>query len=451
MLKQALSSRSSSPYCHFATLALGEYYIFCDSTKQSSTLSIEYLGDWFSTGIISALLTQSSSSSKPSKTDNPSVFTIPAQYSTTSAIDSSSGGGLAAPTIAGIGVAVGAVVVGAFAGIVICFYMRRRKRKERASQPGEISTSSSNPPMQQTNQGPGMQTIAPASSPYPNSQTAFLKNPEQPSPPYSSEPSSIHNPHSPSLSSPVMPYDSTGRTGSTGLYPLSQNPSTTPSLVPSVYKPGELSRFGNSSDHTAQPISLPISLISGVGRNGGETRVGSPTDNRAHEMATGFSLQDNPRGSCTSQIPTYQEISSSVVSPIRGGSGTQSPPPLHPVHEAPQVYYEENQAHGIVSPLTSRQSDLGANYEGTHRPRELAAGGGGGGSHSDSISGNTGHPSHDIAPPTPVAAAAAPNFVINGGAYEGQQAHYSIHEAPTTHTVHSPGTSPVSGAQNVYP
>ena len=309
--------------------------------------------------------------------------------------------------------------------------------------------------MQQGNLGQGLQPIALASSPYPSSQTAFLKNPEQPSPPYSSEPASIYNTHSPSISSPVMPYDSISRTGSIGLYPLSQNPSAIgppgstipPSAMSSVHKPGELPRFNYSSNHTAQPPS-PILR---VGHHGEETGLGSPTENQAHEMATGFLLSNNPRVSVTSQSPLYQEMSTSVVSPTRQSSGNQSPPPLQPIHEAPQAYYNKNQAHDIVSSHTSRESGLGTYYEATHPPQEMSAGQGGGvGNHSysNSIGSNTGHPHpHDMMPPTPTAPAVlVPTSSINSGTYEGQQqAQSDSHEAPATrYLAYSPGASPVT-------
>lgn len=446
--KHALSSLSLSPYCQVATLPRGEYDLYCDSTSQRSTDSLEYLEDWFATGInpLSASTTDEPTPIISTTTSHPTpiITTSPRQSSAPTAITSSSGGGLAAPAIAGIGVAVGAVVVGAIAGLGICLFLRRRKRKEGTNQPVEVSTGPSKHSMQQGNLGQGWQTVAPASSPYPNSQTAFLKNPEQPSPPYSSQPASIHNTHSPSLSSPVMPYDSISRTGSTGLYPLSQNPSATapsnnkipPSLMPAAHKPGELPRFNNSSDHTAQPPSP----ISGVGQHGGETRSGSPIDNQVHEMATGFSLHNNPRGSVTSQSPPYHEVSSSVASPTRQSSGTQSPPPLHPIHEAP-AYHNENQARGIVSSPTSRQSGPGAYHEAAHPPREISAGDGGSHSYSNNISSNTGQ--HDMSPPTPAApAVVAPASFINSGTYEGQQqAQYDIHKAPATnYKAYSPGT-----------
>lgn len=365
--KHALSSLSSSPYCHVATLPHGESDLYCRSTAQYSPVSLEYLEDWYATGITSFSITTDDSSTTPAttpiisttreKSSNPTIIPSPTP------IAPSSGGGLAAPAAAGIGVAVGAVVVGAIAGLGICLFLRRRKRKEGVNQPVEASTGPSNYPMQQGNLGQGWQTVAPASSPYPNSQNTFLKNPEQPSPPYSGQPASTHHTHSPSLSSPVVPYDSISRTGSTSPYPLSQNPPATappnntipPSLMPSFHKPSELPRFNNSSDYATQPPSL----ISGVGHQGGQTRLGSPTQSQVHEMATGFSLHDNPRGNVLSQSPPYHEVSSSVASPTRQSNGTQSPPPLHPIHEAP-AYHNENQAHGIFPSPKSRQSGPGS-------------------------------------------------------------------------------------------
>lgn len=469
--EHALSSLSVSPYCQLATLPGDEYNFNCDTTIQRSPISLEYLSAWFNTGSIPGMTDTSTTTSsiiQKSKSDTSTTTSrttsttsnTPTQLLPVKSSASSFGGGLAVPAIAGIGVAVGAVVVGAIAGLAICLFLQRRKRKEGANQPVEVSTGPSKPPMQQGNSGQGWQTVAPAPSSYPNSQTAFLKNPNQPSPPYSSQPASIYNTHSPSLSSPVMPYDSISRTGSTGLYPHSQNPSATgppnstipPSPISSLHKPGELPRFNNSSNHTAQPPS-PILR---VGHHGGETGLESPTDNQVHEMATGFPLSNNPRGSVTNQSPPYHEISTSVISPTRQSSGNQSAPPLQLLHEAPQAYYNENQAHEIVSYPTSRQSGPDAYYEATHPPQEMSAGGGrggggGGGSHSysNSIGSNTGqhpHP-HDMMPPTPTAPAVAiPTSSRNSGTYEGQQqAQSAIHEAPATRYVaYSPGVSPVT-------
>lgn len=336
--------------------------------------------------------------------------------------------------------------------------MRKRKRKERAIEPEKVSTGPSNPPMQQGNPGQGWQTGVPFSSSYPNSQTACLKSPEQPSPPYTSEPASLYNPHSSSISSPVTPYDSNGRTGSTGQYPLSQNPSATaspnntipPSLMLPVHKPGELPGFSNSPNDITQPPS-PISAI---GPHGGGTRLGGPIDNQVHEMSIGFSLHDNPRGSGTSQSPSYHEVSSSIASPTRGNSGTQSLPLLHPIHETPLAYYDKNQVHEMVSSPTSRQGDPGAYYEGTYSPQELSAGGGGGGSQSHKNSASSIPPAHNISPPTSAASAVvAPTPPNNSGTYEGQkQAQYYIHEAPpTSYIAYSPGASPATrGPPEVY-
>lgn len=442
--KHALSPDSLSPYCQIATFSGGEYVFYCGATAQTSTVSLDYLLDVITTISTTTTHTPITTTSSTATSSPPPPPPPP------------SGGGLAAPAIAGIGVAVGAVLVGAIAGLAICLCLRRRKRKEGANQPVEVPTGPSKPPMQQGNSGQGWQTVAPASSPYPNSQTAFLKNPEQPSPPYSSEPGSIYNTHSPSLSSPVMPYDSISRTGSIGLYPLSQNPSATgppnstipPSAMPSVHKPGELPRFNYSSNHTAQPPS-PILR---VGHHGEETGLGSPSDNQVHEIATGFLSSNYPRGSVTSQSPPYQEISTSVVSPTRQSSGNQSPPPLQPIHEAPQAYYNENQAHDIVSSHTSRQSGPGAYYEATSPPQEMSAGGDGGGggsySYSNSIGSNIGHPHpHDMMPPTPTApAVVVPTSIVNSGTYEGQQqAQTDSNEAPATrYLAYSPGASPVT-------
>lgn len=450
MLK-ALSPLTEVPYCQTATMRGGEYTIYCDSTSRRTTVSLEYLEDWFSTGSIptsfTALrptLTPENSPTTPGSTSFTST--------TTTAVPTPPSGGLATPAIAGIGVAVGAVVVGAIAAIVICLLMRKRKRKEGASQPDGVSTQQSNPPMQQGNPGQGWQTGAPVSSTYPNSHVAFLKSPEQPSPPYSSEPASLYKPQSSSISSPVTPYDSNGRTGSTSQYPLSQNPSAMaspnntipPSFMLPVHKPGELTKFTNSPDHTAQPPS-PISAI---GHHGGGTSLGNPIERQPYEMSTGFPLHNDSRGSGTSQSPPYHEVSSNVASPARGNSENQSPPPLHLIHEAPQAYYNGNQAHGVVPSSTSRQGGPGAYYDGTYPPQEFPAGRGGGGgrkSHSDSVSSIP--PPHDLSPPTP----ATPNIVTptplnTSGTYEGQQqAQSDIHEAPTTsYTAYSPGASAAS-------
>lgn len=459
--KQALSSHGSSTYCGIATLPRGEYFLFCDSTTRRSTISLEYLEDWYATGIITALLSRSSSSftdsttdtSRPTSRTSATTTQLPTPTTVTrTTVTSSSGGGLAAPVIAGIGVAIGAVFIGAIAGLGICCFLRRRTRKEGANQPVGISTEPSNPQMQQGNPGQGWQAVAPFSSPYPHPQMATLKDPEQPSLPYSSQATSIYKPHSSSISSPVTPYDSNGRTDSTGLYPLSQNPSATPSpktpippcLLPPVPNPGELPRFSSSSDRTAQPPSP----ISGTGHHGGATRLGSPMDNQVHEMASGFILSNNPRGSVTGKSPSYHEMSSNVVSPTRQSSGTQSPPPLHPIHEAPQAYYSENQAHGIASSPASRQTGSGTYYESAHPPREISAGGGGNPSCSNSVSSNTGYPPpHEMASPTPVSpAVVASTTRINNGTYEDrQQAQYNIHEVPaTTYIAYSPETSPVT-------
>lgn len=275
--------------------------------------------------------------------------------------------------------------------------------------------------MQQGNPAQGWQIVAPVSSSYPISQTAVLKSPEQPDPPYISEPASIYNPHSSSLSAPVTPYDSNDRTGSTGQYFLSQNPSATasldniipPSFMSPVHNPGELPRFSNQPDYTAQP-PFPISTI---GYHGGGTRLGSPIDNQVCEMSTGFSLHNNPRGSGTGQSPLYHELSSSIVSPTSGSSRTQSPPSHHSIHEAPAAYYSEIQAHGMVSSPTSRQRD-------------------------------------GMSPLTPAApSVVAPTPRINSGTDEGQkEAQYDTHEAPTTsHTAYSPEASPVTrGPLEVY-
>lgn len=152
--------------------------------------------------------------------------------------------------------------------------------------------------MQQGNPGQVWQAEAPVSSIYSNSHVAFLKSPEQPSPPYSSEPASLYKPQSSAISFPVTPYDSNGRTGSTSQDPLSQNPSAMasssntipPSFTLLVHKPGELPRFTNPSDLTAQPPS-PISV---VGHHDGGTSLGNPIENQLYEMSTRFPLQNNP-------------------------------------------------------------------------------------------------------------------------------------------------------------
>lgn len=435
--KHALSPDSLSPYCQVATLPGGEYNFYCDATAQRSTVSLEYLAEWFSTGSIPGI---SDSHTTTTTTTAPISHSTPVPAPT-------SGGGLAAPVIAGIGAGVGVVLVGVIAGLVICLCLWRGKRKVGANQPVEVSTGPSKPPMQQGNPGQGWQTIAPVSSPYPNSQTEFLMNPQPPSPPYSSEPASIYNTHSPSLSSPVMPGDSISPTGSIGLYPLSQISSATgppgntipPSAMSSAHKPGELPRLNYSSNHTAQSPS-PILR---AGHQGEETGFGSPTENQAHNMGTGFLLSNNSRGNVTSQSPHYQEMSSSVVSPTRQSSGNQNPPPLQPIHEAPQAYFNKNQAHDIVSSQTSRQSGPGAYYEAIHPPQEMSAegggggGGGGGGSHSysNSIGSNTGHSHpHDTMPPTPTTPAVTVRTSnIESGTYEGQQqAQPDGHEASAT-------------------
>lgn len=432
----------------------GEYIHYCGSTTQRSTASLGYLWEGILTGsLLSGFIT-------PTTTVISTSVTTPTSYTTATktTVPPSPGGGLAAPAIAGIGVAVGAVIVGAIAALVICLLLRKRKRKEGANQPEEVSTGPSNPPMQQGNLGQGWQSGAPVSSVYPNSQTAFLKSPEQPSPPYSSEPASLYNPHSSSMSSLVTPYDSNGRTGSTGQYPLSQNPpaiaSTNNTMPPPfmfpVHKPGELPRFSNSPDHTAQPPS-PISAI---GHHGGGTSLGNPIENQVHEMSTTFPVNKNPQGNGTSQSPQYHDVSSSVASPTRGNSGNQSPPPLHPIHEAPQTYYDEKQAHGMVPSPTSRQGGQGAYYEGTYPPQDFPAGGGGGGRHSHSNSVSSIPPRHDMSPPTPATPSiVAPTPRNNSGRYEGQQqAQHDIHEAPTTsYTAYSPGASATtSGPVELY-
>lgn len=431
----------------------GEYILYCDSTSQRSTVSLGYLSEGVITGSLPPGFIKSTPTDISISISAPTSFTI----ATTTTVPPSPGGGLAAPAIAGIGVAVGAVVVGAIAALVICLLLRKRKRKG-ANQPEEVTTGPSNPPMQQGNLAQGWQSGALVSSLYPNPQTAFLKSPEQPSPPYSSEPASLYKPHSSSISSPVTPYDSNGRTGSTGQYPLSQNPSAIaspnntippPFMLP-VQEPGELPRFSNSTDHTAQPPS-PISAI---GHHGGGTSLGNPIENQLHEMSTGFPLHNNARGSGTSQSPPYHDVSSTVASPTRGNSGNQSPPPLHPIHEAPQVYYDENQSHGMVPSPTSRQGGPGAYYEGSYPPQDFPAGGGGGGRHSHSNSVSSIPPPHDISPPTPATATiVAPTPRNNSGTYEGQQqAQYEIHEAPrTSYTAYSPGTSAATrGPLEVY-
>lgn len=426
-------------------MPLGEYILYCASTTQRSIVSLGYLED----GI----------SDHPGTTFSDFFPFTPSETPRTSSdktgVAPPHSGGLAAPAMAGIGVAVGVVVVGAIAALGVCLIMRKRKRKHTANQSEEIPTGPSNPPMQQGNPGQGWLSGAPISSPNPNSQTAFLKSAEQPSPPYSIEPASSYNPHFSSLASPVAPYDSHGPTGSTGQYPLSENPSATaspkntisPSLMsPAMHKPGEIPRFDSSPDHTAQPPS-PISAI---GHHGGVSRLGSPINNQVHEISTGSSLHNNPRGSVTSQSPPYYEAPSSVASPTRGNSGTQSPPPLHPIHEAPQAYHDENQAHGMVSSPTSGQEGPGAYYERSRPSQEFSAGaGGGGGGSNGSIL-----PSNDMSTPSHAASAViAPTPRNNSETYEGQkQAQYDIHGAPTTsYTAYSPGASLVTrGPLEVY-
>lgn len=399
-----LSWYRSSPYCGKATLPRGEYFFFCDSITLRSTLSLEYLEDWYATGITSI-------TSTPFITDSPTP---------------SPDRRLAAPAIAGIRVAIGAVVRGAIAGLGICLFLQRRKRKEGTNQPVTIPTEPSNPQMQQGNPGQGWQIVAPVSSSYPHSQKAFLKDPEHPSPPCTSEPASIYNPHSSSISSPAAPYDSNGRTGSTGLYPFSQKPSATPppknemlpSLLPSVHKLGKVLRVSNPFDPTAQPTSP----ILGVGHHGGETGLENLIDNQAHEMGTGSTSPNNRQGSGTSESHPYHEISSGFAPPTRQSSGTQSPPPLHAIHESPQAYHNENQAHGGLPSTTSRSNGSGAYHKAVHPPREISAGNGGSHSFSDDISSNTGRPPQNhMDPPTTISpAAVAPTLCINNGTYQGQ-------------------------------
>lgn len=373
---KALSPLSAFPYCQTATMRGGEYTIYCDSTSRRTTVSLEYLDAWFSTGSIPTSFTNTLCSASTTPITNSPT------RDNTAPDPASPSGRLATPAIAGIGVAVGAVVAGAIAAIVICLFMRKRKRKEGANQPEGLSTRPGNPPMQQGNPGQGWQNGAPVSSTYSSSHTAFLKSPEQPSPPYSSEPASLYKPQS-----------------------------------------------------------------SSIGHRGGGTSLGNPIENQLYEMSTAFPLHNNPRGSGISHSPPYNDVSSHVASPARGNSENQSPPPLHLIHEAPQAYYNENQAHGIVPSSKSRQGGPGAYYDGTYPPQEFPAGGGGGGSHSHSNSVSSIPPPHDMSPPTP----ATPNVVTptplnNSETYEGQQqAQYDTHEAPTTsYTAYSPGASPAT-------
>lgn len=450
MLK-ALSSLSDIPYCQTATMRGGEYTIFCDSTSRRITVSLEYLDAWFSTGSVPASFTNNVCSTTTTRiTSTPATTSAPT--TTSSSATSSPSGGLAAPAIAGIGVAVGAVVVGAIAAIVLCLLMRKRKGKERANQPEGVSTGPSNPPIQQGNPEQGWQTGAPVSLTYPNSNMAFFKGPEQPSPPYSSEPASLFKPQSSSVSSPFTPYDSNDRTGSTSQYPHSQNPSAMaspnntigPSFMLPVLKPGELTRFNNSPDRTAQPPSP----ISATGHHGRGTGLENPTENQLYEMSTGLPLHKNLRESGTSQSLPYHEVSSNVASPARGNSENQSQPPLHLIHEAPQAYYNESQGHGIVPTSTSRQGGPGAYYDGSYPPQEFPARGGGGGKHSHGNSVSSIPPPHEMSPPTP----ASPNIVTptplnDSGIHEGQQqAQFEIHETPkTSYTAYSPGASAATG------
>lgn len=408
----------SSPYCGKATLAQGEYYFFCDSTTLRSTLSLKYFEDWYATGIIPI-------TSTPTTTSITDFHDFHDSFSTTTSITNSPTPSpdrrLAAPAIAGIGVAIRAVVIRVIAGLGICLFLQRRKRKEGTNQPVAIPTEPSNPQMQQGNPVQGWQIVAPDLSSYSNSQNAFLKDPEHPSPPYTSEPARIYNPHSSSISSPVTPYDSNGQTGSTGLYPFSQNPSVTPppknemlpSLLPSVHKPGEVRRVSNYSDPAAQPTSP----ILGVGHHGGETGLENLIGNQAHEMGTESASPNNRQGSGTSQSHPYHEISSGFTPPTRQSSGTQSPLPLDPIHEAPQAYYNENQAHEVLPSATSRPTGSGYYHEVAHPPREISAEFGSSHSYSNSISSNGGHPrQNDMDPPTPISpAVVAPTLRINSG------------------------------------
>lgn len=420
----------SLPYCGKATLPRGEYYLFCDSTTLRSIVSLEYLD---ATGI--------------------SITTTPVNIDIPDSPTSSPNRGLAAPAIAGIGVAIGAVVIGVITGLGICLFLQRRKRKESINQPVAIPTEPSNPQMQQGTPGQGWQIVAPVSSSYPNSQKAILKDPEHPSPPYASQPASIYNPHSSSISSRATPYDSNGRAGSTGLYSFSQDPSATsppknemlPSPLPSVHKPGEVPRVSNSADLAAQPTST----ILGVGQLGGETGPENLIDNKVHEMSTGSASPNNGQGSGASQSHPYHEISSGFAPP-------QSSLPLHPIHEAPQANYNENQPHGVLPSATNRPSGSGAYHEAAHPPREISAGVGGCHPYSNSISSNTGRPPQNyMDSPTPISpAVVAPTLRINSETYEGQQqGQYNIHEAPETihYTAYSPEMSPVtSSALDVY-
>ena len=421
----------SLPYCGKATLPRGEYYLYCDSTTLRSIVSLEYLGS-------------------PT-----SITTTPTNIHFKNPSTSSSNRGLAAPAIAGIVVAIGAVVIGAITGLCICLFLRRRKRKESINQPAAIPTEPSNPQMQQGDLGQGWQIVAPVSSSYPNSHKAFLQDPEHPSPPYISEPASIYNPHSSSISSHATPYDSNGRAGSTGPYPFSQNPSATPppknamlpSPLPSVHKPGEVPRVSNSADLAAQPTPPVL----GVGHLGGETGPENLIDNQAHEMSTGSASPNNCQGSGTCQSQPYHEMSSGFAPPTRQSRGTQSPLPLNPIHEAPQANYNENQAHGVLPSATNRPSGSGAYHEAAHLPREISAGVGSSHSYSNSISSNAGRPpQNDMDPPTSISpAVVAPTLRINSGTYEGQQqGQYNIHEAPETmhYTAYSPEMSPATSS-----
>ena len=192
-----LSTYTSSPYCGKGALPRGEYYFFCDSTTLRSITSLEYLQDWYATGSIpkpsiSIMITITDIHDSTSTTTLPSISTtttttdIHDSTSTTTFITdsptTSSNRRLAAPAIAGIVVAIGAVVIGAITGLGICLFLRRRKRKESINQPAAIPTEPSNPQMQQGDLGQGWQIVAPVSSSYPNSQNAFLQDPEHPSP-----------------------------------------------------------------------------------------------------------------------------------------------------------------------------------------------------------------------------------------------------------------------------
>lgn len=166
-------------------------------------------------------------------------------------------------------------------------------------------------------------------------------------------------------------------------------------------------------------------------------------------MGTGSASPNNRQGSGKSQNHAYHEISSGFAPPTRQSSGTQSPPPLHPIHEAPQAYYNENQAHGVLPSATSRPSGSGAYHEAAHPPREISAGVGGNHSYSNSISSNTGcPPQNDMDPPIPISpAVVTPILSINSGTSEGQQqGQYDIHEAPETmhYTAYSPEMSSIT-------